>query len=245
MKEEQARLIRRLDPAAVVSPNDYGFIDGFIPWDYTRLSRFADVVEADPYVSFPERDRAGRGRYNPGFGAKLLSDLTGKRTRIVIQAFDYSRYRPTPGDLWTWTAQALRAGATDISFFASDNPRFTNRRLYDAMLAIARTMRGARLPAPPSDPEQLVVYATASEGQAQPARLGGVRYRTSGRRALHHLRAAGGAGRGSLQLRRRHAPGGRARAAGPRPHAVAPARGHPRRRASPRPWPPGCAPGAR
>jgi hypothetical protein len=180
MKEEQARLIRRLDPAAVVSPNDYGFIDGFIPWDYTRLSRFADVVEADPYVSFPERDRAGRGRYNPGFGAKLLSDLTGKRTRIVIQAFDYSHYKPTPGDLWTWTAQALRAGATDISFFASDNPRFTNRRLYDAMLAIARTMRGARLPAPPSDPEQLVVYATASEGQAQPARLGGVRYRTSG-----------------------------------------------------------------
>ena len=180
MKEEQARLIRRLDPGALVSPNDYGFIDGFIPWDYTRLSRFADVVEADPYVSYPERDRAGRGRYNPGFGAKLLSDLTGRRVRIVVQAFDYSRYRPTPGDLWTWTAQALRAGATDISFFASDNPRFTNRRLYDAMLAIARTLRGARLPAPPSDPEQLVVYATASEGQAQPARRGGVRYRTSG-----------------------------------------------------------------
>ena len=100
--------------------------------------------------------------------------------RIVVQAFDYSRYRPTPGDLWTWTAQALRAGATDISFFASDNPRFTNRRLYDAMLAIARTLRGARLPAPPADPEQVVVYATASEGQAQPGRLGGVRYRTSG-----------------------------------------------------------------
>jgi hypothetical protein len=48
------------------------------------------------------------------------------------------------------------------------------------MLAVARAVRGTRLPAPPSDPEQLVVYATASEGQAQPSRRGGVRYRTSG-----------------------------------------------------------------
>jgi Beta-galactosidase len=180
MKEEQARLIRRLDADAVVSPNDYGFIDGFIPWDYTRLAGFADVVEADPYVSFPERDRAGRGRYNPGFTAKLLSDLTGRRTRIIVQGFDYSRYQPVPGDIWTWSAQALRAGATDLSFFASDNPRFTNRRLYQAMLDVARSLRGTRLPAPPADPEQLVLYATASEGQGQPARAGNVRYRTDG-----------------------------------------------------------------
>lgn len=180
MKEEQARLIRRLDPAAVVNPNDYGFINGFIPWDYTRLSRFADVVEADPYVSFPERDRVGRGRYNPGFGAKLMSDLTGRRTRIIVQAFEHSRYRPVPGDLWTWAAQALRAGATDLSFFASDNPRFTNRRLYDAMLDVARSVRGTRLPAAPTDPEHLVVYATASEGQGQPHLRGNLRYRTDG-----------------------------------------------------------------
>lgn len=180
MKAEQAALIRRLDPAAVVNPNDFGFIDGFIPWDYTQLGAFADVVEADPYVSYPERDRVGRGRYNPGFGAKLMADLSGKRVRIVVQAFEYSRYRPVPGDLWTWTAQALRAGATDISFFGSDNPRFTNRRLYDAMLAIARSVRGARLPAAPDDPAQVVLYSTASEGQAQPGRTGGVRYRTSG-----------------------------------------------------------------
>lgn len=180
MKREQARLIRRLDPDAVVSPNDYGFIDGFIPWDYTRLSSFADVAEADPYVSYAERDRPGRGRYNPGFGAKLLHDLTRARVRVVVQAFDYSRYRPTAADLWTWSAQALRAGATDLSFFGSDNPRFTDRRLYDGMLAVARSVRGARLPAAPTDPEHLVLYATASEGQAQPDRAGGVRYRTSG-----------------------------------------------------------------
>ncbi|WP_217913656.1 beta-galactosidase [Miltoncostaea marina] len=180
MKREQAALIRRLDPGAVVSPNDYGFIDGFIPWDYTRLAGFADVVEADPYVSYAERDRSGRGRYNPGFAAKLLHDLTGKRVRIVVQAFPYSRYAPQPGDLWAWSAQALRAGATDLSFFASDNPRFTAPRRYAAMLDVARAVRGARLPAPPADPEHLVLYATAAEGQAQPHRTGGVRYRTSG-----------------------------------------------------------------
>ena len=180
MKAEQASLIRKLDPDAVVNPNDYGFIDGFIPWDYTRLTDFADAVEADPYVSYPERDRVGRGRYNPGFGAKLMSDLTGKRTRIVVQAFNYSRYTPTSGDLWTWSAQALRAGATDLSFFASDNPRFTRPKFYDTMLQIAKSLKGTRLPAPPTDPAQLVLYSTASEGQAQPDRLGDVRYRTSG-----------------------------------------------------------------
>ena len=180
MKREQAALIRRLDPDAVVNPNDFAFISGFMPWDYTRLSSFADVVEGDPYVSFPERDRRGRGRYNPGFGAKFLYDLTGKRVRIIVQAFPHSRYNPRPADLWNWTAQALGSGATDISFFASQNPRFTNPRLYQAMLDVAAAVRGAQLPAHPRDPEHLVVYATASEGQAQPHKDGGDRYRTSG-----------------------------------------------------------------
>jgi hypothetical protein len=180
MKAEQAALIRRLDPRAVVVPNDYGFIDGFLPWDYTRLGAFADIVEADPYVSYGERDTPGRGRYNPGFTAKFLGDLTGKPVRIVIQNFPYSRYTPRPGDLYAWTNQALRAGAGAISFFASDNPRFTAKRRYAAMLDIATRLRGTRLPGRPVDPAQLVLYATASEGQAQPHKRGGERYRTTG-----------------------------------------------------------------
>jgi hypothetical protein len=180
LKAEQARLIRRLDPDARVIPNDYGFIDGFMPWDYTRLGGFADAVEADPYVSYAERVRAGRGRYNPGFTAKLLSDLTEKPVRIVIQAFPYAGYTPRPRDLYTWTAQALRAGATDISFYGGGNPRFTDRRLYAAMLEIARNLRGTHLPAAPADPSTVVMYATMTEGQGQPARRGDARYRTSG-----------------------------------------------------------------
>jgi len=180
MKREQAALIRRLDPKALVSPNDFGFIDGFMPWDYTQLASFAGLVEADPYVSYAEAAEPGRGRYNPGFGAKLLSDLTGRPVRIVVQAFPYAGYRPTPRDIGTWASQALRAGATDISFFAMGDPRFTDRPLYDRILQIARQLRGTTLPPAPVDPATVVVYATASEGQAQPQRIGDARYRTNG-----------------------------------------------------------------
>jgi hypothetical protein len=169
MKAEQAALIRRLDPAARVLPNDYGFIRGLVPWDYTRLAAFADMVEADPYVSYAEAVRPGRGRYNPGFGAKLLSDLTGARTRVVLQGFTYAGYTPTTQDLFTWGGQALRAGATDLSVFASDNPRVTAPARYAGILALASSLRGATLPDPPVDPSVLVVYASASEGQGQPA----------------------------------------------------------------------------
>lgn len=180
MKAEQAREIRRLDPGATINPNDYGFIDGFIPWDYARLAEFADVVDIDPYVSFAERKTPGRGRYNPGFATKLMADLTGAEVRTITQAFRYSGYTPTPDDLWEWSAQALRSGGTHLSFFASDNPRFTARRRWDTMLAIAEAVRGAELPDPPDDPRQLVLYATNSEGQGQPELTGNKRYRTSG-----------------------------------------------------------------
>jgi len=178
MKERQARLIHRLDPDATVIPNGYMFLDGFMPWDYTRLAGFADAVEADPYVSLLERARPGRGRYNPGFAAKLLSDLTGRPVRIIVEAFPYAGHTPTPTDLEAWTAQALVAGASDISFYALGNPRFTAPRLYSRMLAIARRLRGSRLPGAPADSGTLVLYATASEGQAQPHLSGDARYRT-------------------------------------------------------------------
>src|SRR5262249_21722455 len=177
-KAEQAALIHRLDPAGQVSPARFGFIDGFMPWDYTRLAPFADVVEADPYVSLDERVDAGRGRYNPGFASKLLSDLTGRRVRTIIQAFPYGGYTPRPADLDAWTAQALRAGATDISFYAVRNPRFTGRPLSARSLSPARRRGGAERPAAPADPATVVVYATASEGQARPLASGPARART-------------------------------------------------------------------
>ena len=180
IKERQAEFIRRLDPSATVVPNDYVFLDGFMPWDYTRLARFADVIDADPYASLAERTTPGRGRYNHGFAAKFLSDLTGTPIRIIIEAFPYAGHVPTPHDLDIWTAQALRAGATHISFYALGNPRVTDPVLYDHMLDVARTLRGTRLPGRPSDRRSVVLYSTTSEGHAQPHRRGLNRYRTSG-----------------------------------------------------------------
>jgi hypothetical protein len=180
MKAEQAALIRRLDPGARVVPNNYAMIDGFMPWDYSALGTFADIVEADPYVSYAERANPGRGRYNPGFGAKLMSDLTGKPVRIIIQAFPYARYSPGIADVDTWTSQALRAGATHITFYAKGNPRFTNRKLYDGILSTAKRLRGLNLPDAPVDPSTVVVYSLMSEGQGQPNKRGDARYRTSG-----------------------------------------------------------------
>lgn len=180
LKRDQVDLIHRLDPGSLVETNDYAFIQGFVPWDYTRIGEVADMVEGDPYVSYAENLRPGRGRYNPGFTAKFLSDLTGRRTRIILQAFTYAGYTPQTADLYVWAAQALRAGATDLSLYASDNPRVTRPAFYRGMLGLARALRGTRLPDAPVDRSELVVYATASEGQGRPALSGDDRYMASG-----------------------------------------------------------------
>lgn len=179
LKRRQAGLIRRLVPGARIAPNDYGFIRGFVPWDYSQLG-FADLVEADPYVSYAENLRPGRGRYNPGFAAKFLSDITGKPTRIILQGFTYAGYTPNVEDLSVWASQALRAGASDLSIYASGNPRFTDRPFYQGMLDLARSLRGTRLPDPPVDARVRVLYAMASEAQGQPYGSGDDRYLTSG-----------------------------------------------------------------
>ena len=241
MKQEQARLIRRLDPDALVSPNDYGFIDGFMPWDYTRLGAFADVVEADPYVSYPERDRAGRGRYNPGFGAKLLSDLSGVRTRIIVQAFDYSRYQPVPGDLWTWSAQALRAGATDLSFFATRQPPLheppplpgdARRRAQPSRHPAARRPRPTRTSSSSTRPPARARPSPTAPETCATAPTGTPLY------TAYSL--LGELARRRVQLRRRHPPGRPALPPRRGAHALAAARRHPRRGPSPTRSPPGC-----
>ena len=178
LRGEQARLIKQLDPTGLVSPNSLAWINGFIPWDYTKFADFADVIELDPYTSYDEATTPGRGRYNHGFGTKLMSDLTGKPIRTIVQAFPYQGYDPAPADVWTWATQALRAGATDLTLYAENNPIARRPKVYAAMLDIARSLRGTRLPAPPVDPAQVVVYATASEGQGQPHLKIGERPRT-------------------------------------------------------------------
>jgi hypothetical protein len=178
LKRAEATLIHRLDPPVRVIPNDFAFVDGFEPWDYSRFGAVADEVEADPYVTYLEREEPGRGRENPGFAAKLLSDLTGRPVRIIVQAFPYAGRRVTSRQVARWAAQALGAGGSDLSFYSEGDPRVSDPALYREILGLAARLRGSVLPPAPEDRSTLLLYATASEGQGQPGRAGPVRYLT-------------------------------------------------------------------
>ena len=182
MKAEQARLVRRLDPTALVSPNDYGFIDGFIPWDYTRLAGFADVVEARSLRQLPRARPRRPGALQPGLRRQAARPTSaGMRTRVVVQAFDYSRYQPVAGDLWTWSApgpagrrhrpELLRLGQP-----ALHQPPPLRRD------ARRRPRRARRPPARRRRPTPSTSCSTRrrARGRGSPRAPAGVRYRTSG-----------------------------------------------------------------
>ena len=131
-----SQALHEADPEARYSPANYCFMGGFPTFDYSRLAACSDLMECDPYASSAER-RPGRGVYNHGFGAKFMSDLTGKPVRIVAQAFDYAGYAMTPDDLREWVSQALRCGATAIDYYEMDRPRWTHPDRWRMMLHLA------------------------------------------------------------------------------------------------------------
>jgi hypothetical protein len=158
--------LREGDPGARYSPANYWFMSGFVPYDYARLGAISDLVDLDPYASSAERSR-GRGVYNHGFGAKFMADLTEKPVRIVAQAFDYAGYAMTPDDLREWVSQALRCGASAITYYTLDRPRTTRPERWRMMLHLARTvgeMPRLQLPARPDTAVLYTVYTHMSQG---------------------------------------------------------------------------------
>jgi len=87
---------------------------------------------------------------------------------------------PAPGDRVLDVACGTGIGARLAARLVGPTGSVVGVDADGGMLAVARSLRGTRLPAAPTDPEHLVLYATASEGQAQPHRAGGVacRWRT-------------------------------------------------------------------
>ena len=128
--------LHEADPNAIYTGANYWFMSGFVPYDYSRLAASADLMELDPYASSAEI-RRGRGVFNHSFGAKLMSDLTGKPVRIVAQAFDYRGYAMTPDDLREWVSQAMRGGASAIDYYTMDSPRWTHRDRWEMMLHLS------------------------------------------------------------------------------------------------------------
>ncbi len=137
---------RAVNPGWIYVPCDFWMMDGLIPYDVGAMSAYADMIEGDPYGSSAECT-PGRGGLNPGFGAKLLSDLgygalrhTRTPVEVVIQAFDFAGYAVQPDDLLEWSSQALRAGASSLSFYASGAPQFRDPALWQMMCHIASTV---------------------------------------------------------------------------------------------------------
>jgi len=132
------------------------------------MGKYGDILECDPYGSSAERVR-GRGLYNHGFGAKFLSDISGKPVRIIVQAFDYAGYQMTPEDLLDWVSQAIRCGASHISYYQMDNPRFTDPERWRIMLHISKTLAGMNAVNLPNDPEVAILYSADSHRAQGPS----------------------------------------------------------------------------
>jgi len=160
--ESRARLsnaIHAVDPDAVYSPADYWFMSGFHAFDYPALASCTDLFDIDPYASSAER-RRGRGVYNHGFGAKFISDLTGKPVRVIAQAFDYAGYTMNPQDLREWVSDAIRCGASAISYYQMDNPKYKAPDRWAMMLHLSKVISTMNRVALPQDPDTAVLYAS-------------------------------------------------------------------------------------
>ncbi len=153
--------LKSIDPDARYDACDYWFMSGFVPYDFALMGKYADIVECDPYASSGERLK-GRGLYNHGFGPKFLRDITGKPVRSIVQAFDYAGYAMTPDDLLEWVSQSMRAGASHISYYQMDNPKYTDPERWKMMLHISKVITGMKAIKYPTDPEVAILYSSDS-----------------------------------------------------------------------------------
>lgn len=97
------------------------------PTDITVLAPHGEWISTDPY---PTNTLAlfGRGRalYHTGFSTKLMKDLgQDKALRVIGQCFIYGGRAPTPADIREFASQALKNGATVLSWFADGPAQLT------------------------------------------------------------------------------------------------------------------------
>ena len=167
-KKVMYEALQSADPGAKYSPCDYWFMSGFIPFDFTKMAKYSDIVECDPYASSGERQK-GRGLYNHGFGPKFLSDITGKPVRSIVQAFDYAGYAMTPEDLLEWVSQSMRAGASHISYYQMDNPKYNAPERWKMMLYISEVLTGMKAVKLPTDAEVAILYSSDTHRSQGPS----------------------------------------------------------------------------
>jgi len=159
--ESRCRLrqaVHAIDPGILYSAANYWFMSGFGPYDFSRMAACSDVIDIDPYASSAEK-RRGRGVYQHGFGAKFVSDLSGKPVRIIAQAFDYAGYDMTSENLREWLSQSMRCGASSIQYYTMDSPRWTHRDRWNMMLHLSGVITRMNRVDLPKDPDTAILYA--------------------------------------------------------------------------------------
>jgi hypothetical protein len=160
-KKQMYETLKSVAPKLQYKGAQYWFMSGFIPYDYSLLGKYTDVLSCDPYASSAER-REGRGIYNHGFGTKLLKDLGGKPTTTVVQAFDYAGYSPKPNDLREWVSQALKSGASGIEFYESAE-KYGHPELYEEMLRISKIVTSMKKLELPANADTAIICSLDSE----------------------------------------------------------------------------------
>ncbi len=176
--QEKYETCKQVNRDWIYVPCDFWLMSGHAPFDFSRMAKYADMLEGDPYASSAERTR-GRGIYNHGFGAKFLADVGRARrngdpkpVEIIVQAFDYAGYEMTPADLLEWCSQALRCGATSLCYYASDAPQFNDEPRWRMMLHIAKAVSEMNALSLPGDTKTALLYcgtAHAAEGPTSSA----------------------------------------------------------------------------
>ncbi|MFA5646071.1 MAG: beta-galactosidase trimerization domain-containing protein [Candidatus Ratteibacteria bacterium] len=161
-KKQMYEALKKTAPNLEYIGNDFWFMSGFTPLDYSLFARYTDWMSADPYASSAER-REGRGIYNHGFGTKFLRDLSGgKPTVTVVQAFHYAGYTPKPDDLREWVSQALKTGASRIEFYVSGE-KYRNPELFEEMLSLSKRITSMNRVNLPNDPDTAILCSFDSE----------------------------------------------------------------------------------
>jgi Carbohydrate binding domain len=166
-----SQALHEAHPGARYSPANYWFMSGFQPYDFSRLAACSDLMECDPYASSAERNR-GRGVFNHGFGAKFMSDLTGKPVRVVAQAFNYAGYDMNPEDLREWVSQSLRCGASAIDYYEMDSPRWTDPARWKMMLYLSGVITRMNRIALPRTADTAVLYTLYTHMSQGPSTSG-------------------------------------------------------------------------
>jgi hypothetical protein len=166
-----SQALHEADPGARYSPANYWFMSGFQPYDFSRLAACSDLMECDPYASSAERSR-GRGVFNHGFGAKFMSDLTGKPVRVIAQAFHYAGYDMSPDDLREWVSQSLRCGASAIDYYEMDSPRWTDLPRWKMMLHLSSVVTHMNRIDLPRTADTAVLYALYTHMSHGPSTTG-------------------------------------------------------------------------